>query len=199
MINSENFIELNLLPAEYSRKKGIKIVRGEQLLIGVLLSLVLFIFLMKFQNGIIQEIESLNYDITRVQSQIDANKNVKSQIDQLQKKRTKVIKKITALKNIKVKRDKWVRIMEELEFVLPVETWYEMVQQEKSSTNSLKIVGKTYDFDYIGDLIKNLQNSKLFTKIDLRNVQQATFNKEKIYSFNIFLTLKQENSKKGAK
>ncbi len=195
MSNTANFIELNLLPAEYSRKRGFRVIRGEQLLIGLLLGLVLFVVLMKFQNDVQANIERLDYDIKRVQSQIDENKSVKTQIDALQKKRDKIIKKITSLKNIKIKRDKWVRIMEEIEMVLPPETWIELIQQEKSSPNSLKITGKTYDFDYIGSMIKSLQSSQQFTSVDLRNVEQATFNKEKIYGFNIFVDIKSSKPK----
>lgn len=197
MMNSVNFIELNLLPAEYSRKRGLRVVRGEQLVIGILLGLVLFVVLMKFQNDIKANIERLDYDIKRVQSQIDANKDVEKQINTLEKKRAKIIKKITSLKNIKIKRDKWVRIMEEIEYVLPPETWIELMQQDKSSLNTIKLVGKTYDFDYIGALIKSLQSGDKFSSVDLRNVEQATFNKEKIYSFNIFVTIKVAKSKKG--
>jgi len=199
MINSQNYIELNLLPAEFSRKRRLKVVRGEQLLIGVLAILLLSVFLIKFQKDKEQENTKLDLEIKIIQSQIEAKSYVQVQIDDLKKKEAKIMKKISSLNNIKDENDKWVRIMEELEQVLPVETWYELVQQEKSSQNSIKIVGKTYDFDYIGTFIKNLEGKETFSKVELRNVQQATFNKEKIYSFNVFLTLKKEKPKQGVK
>lgn len=191
-MDSKVFIELNLLPAQFSRNKKKRLIKGEQILIGLLVFVLATTVVVLLQTDKQQEIERIDAQIRSVQVQIDANIGVKQTIDQLQQKKNSIQQRIDALRNISIQRDKWVLIMELLERALPSETWFDKIIQDRADLHIIRITGKTYDFDSIARYMRNLEQDPKVGSVNLTNIQQAAFGEENVYSFDFFLELKRQ-------
>ncbi len=192
MAKSNLYFELNLLPSEYGGGKRYRWIRGEQVLIGALsLLLLFFIFYLSYED-MNNRIEELEYNISIINAQIEANKDINIKIKKLKEKKAKIMKKINALKQIDIDRAKWVKLLELFEKYLPDNTWLTLLKQEKTDLKKIRVEGFTYSFDAIAQYITELNSDTLVSDVKLNTVLQTKYRKEDVYKFVLYVILKQK-------
>ncbi|MBN1758431.1 MAG: PilN domain-containing protein [Chitinispirillaceae bacterium] len=176
-------IEINLLPAEYRvhhKKFQIKREVAYPILVACAIAGVLSFLTFNIQNTnriSRNEIQSLRQNI-------EQNRPIQNEINQLRNDKQTILQKIHALELINVNREKWVRLMEEFSNRLPDYTWLVTLKEEASTPPVIHIEGRTYSFPEVANYMSNLKECDYIQSVDLSEIEQ-TSPKERIFKFSI--------------
>lgn len=182
-----DFIEVNLLPAEYRVHK--RNVRLEGWYVWPsLIVLVVLSGLGLFHTFKTAEIEQLRNRTKLLESQIQANASVEKEINKLEQEKKTIVGKIMALERISVNRAKWVRLMEIFCQYLPRYSWLVSMTESDGAPPKLTLQGKTRSFPEVATYMADLRKSMYVTDVELTRIEQMS-DIEKVFGFEIVCTI----------
>jgi len=182
-----DFIEVNLLPAEYRVHR--RAIRLEPIIVipmvvvgAVSLGLVLY------QGVLGTEAMRLRNEIMGLDAQIRINAPIEQEIQALSEEKKVIVGKIMALERISVNRAKWVRLLETLCRYLPPYSWLVGVKESSAAPPTLVLQGQTRSFPEVATYMTDLRKSEFITAIELTKIEQ-TGDADKSYGFEIVCTI----------
>jgi Tfp pilus assembly protein PilN len=182
-----DFIQVNLLPAEYRvHKRAIRL--QPEVVVPALLVGVAALGLAFFQGVRSTHAMTLQNEVRMLDNQIQANKPIEAEITRLSEEKKVIVGKIMALERISVNRAKWVRLMEVFSKYLPPYSWLLQVKENSSTPPTLAVQGKTRSFPEVATYMADLRQSIYVTNVELTKIEQVD-EKEKIFGFEIVCTI----------
>ncbi|MBD3239809.1 MAG: hypothetical protein GF331_04435 [Chitinivibrionales bacterium] len=182
-----DFIEVNLLPAEYRVRK--RNVRLEPWIVWPALGVVAVLGgLGLFHTVQTAEIEQLQNRSRQLDVQIRANAKVEQEINKLEQEKKTIVGKIMALERISVNRAKWVRLLEIFCRHLPQYSWLVSMTESDGTPPKLTLQGKTRSFPEVATYMADLRKSIYVTNVELTRIEQMS-DAEKVFGFEIVCTI----------
>lgn len=182
-----DFVQVNLLPAEYRvHKRGLKI-EPEVVIPLVVVGAIAF-GLVLLQSVLNARVLALQNEIRALDAQIRLNAPIEDEIRRLTEEKKVIVSKIMALERISVNRAKWVRLMEVICRYLPQYSWLVSMKETGGAPPTLAIEGRTRSFPEVATYMADLRQSVFMTKIELTKIEQVD-EAEKIYGFQIVCTI----------
>lgn len=182
-----DFIQVNLLPAEYRVHRRALKVQAEVILPALLVVLV-GMGLMSYQGYKTAEAASLENEIRSLDSQIQINAPIEQEIQRLSDEKKIIVGKIMALERITVNRAKWVRLMEVLCRYMPPYMWLSSIRENNASAPTLVVQGKTKSFPEVAAYMADLRQSTYVTAVELTKIEQVD-DKDNTYGFEVVCTI----------
>ena len=179
-------IKINLLPFELTQKEEKTRRQVFAFFLMILLMSVLMILGTHFLNKRILFVQGQNKKISQqiktYKEKADRITKIKADIDLLDNK----LSLISSLKSHK--KDIFILFNSMSELIVPERMWLESFHTEE---NKLTIKGVAFDNPTIAEFMENLEQSMLFTKIDLKSAKMKTFQGDiKLRSFELQCGLK---------
>jgi Tfp pilus assembly protein PilN len=166
-------IEVNLLPAEF------QVARNEYAWVGdrrvIYSTLLLIVVLGVGWMGWLTlqaTLSSTQSSIESLQKEIRSYDTVKTQIKALEDLKAKQDAKNQSLRSISVSKKRWVRILEDLNASVPPHTWIISIKEE--GDDKIAIVGRTYVFQEVAQLMMQLERRPFFDVPALDNIEQVS-------------------------
>lgn len=176
-------IAINLLPAEYRvHRKSFKIKR--EVAYPILVAAIFWGCIAFWSIGLQNSIRQYKNELRVLQQQIDQNRPIQNEINQLRKNKGIIQEKIHALELINVNREKWVRLMEEFSNRLPAYTWVVSLKEENSTPPVIYVEGRTYSFPEVANYMSNLKACSYMKAVDLSQIEQIN-SKERLFRFSL--------------
>lgn len=176
-------IEINLLPAEYRvHRKSFKIQRV--VAYPILVAAIIWGCIAFLSIGLQNSIRQYHNEMRVLQQQIDQNRPIQNEINQLRKNKGTIQEKIHALELINVNREKWVRLMEEFSNRLPAYTWVVSLKEENSTPPVVYVDGRTYSFPEVANYMSNLNACSYIKSVDLSQIEQIS-SKDRLFRFSL--------------
>ncbi|MCL2219830.1 MAG: PilN domain-containing protein [Chitinispirillia bacterium] len=177
-------IEINLLPAEYRmRKRTINIPRSivypAVALVALLICAALYTLYMKDKES------RLNEEIAAINKEIEANKGLQKELNELRENKRITESKIAALKQISVDREKWVRLLEMISGGLPSYSWLISVREEAGPPQWLALEARTYSFPEVAHYMSRLESHELVESVTLTGIEQIDGPDRKVYRYTL--------------
>ncbi len=179
-------IRINLLPFRVARKK--ENIR-RQVSIFFLSIVMISLLLVWYTLGIDKEIIETRVLTKQVKTQIALYKEKADRVTQI-KKNLKILEdKLRIVSSLEGKRMEQLVLLEELaEKVVPERMWLESM---KSDSAHVTLKGVAFDNPTIADFMRNLENSSLFSNIDLKRSKVQKFKEGiSLKSFELLCTKK---------
>ena len=180
-------IEINLLPREYrDNKRPVKIPRTlvypiVLLIVGAVIAAWYTMYLRDEEARIIDE-------SAKIAKEIEDNRHVSAEINQMREVNAVTDQKIKALERISVDREKWVRLLEVLSRNLPAYTWLVSVREEAGPAR-LNIEARTFSFPDVAHYMTKLEDSEYVKSVELRGIERVAGAGRETYRFNIVAML----------
>jgi type IV pilus assembly protein PilN len=176
-------IRINLLPFRVQRKK--EIVRRQisiYILSVVALCMVLFLYSRKLDS----EIKDLKAKIEYTQKEIDKFNEILKEIEEIKKNLAILNQKITVIKNLSANRKRAVTLLETLsDLVVQKRMWYTSLME---SGENISLKGIALDDKTVADFMQRLEESPLFTNVNLGPLTLVKINDLKLKSFSFIFT-----------
>jgi Tfp pilus assembly protein PilN len=207
-------IEINLLPKELRRKRGLFALRKNTAYLfgagGILIILLIFITILQ---GI--KAQSLNRRLAEAQRRKEELKESIKLVDALGELKNKILQRLSAIETLDRDRSTWIDIMEDLSSRVPDYLWLTgfkenppvtpkasnvQTSQAGEETDTLKttqaqamptlhktvtIDGYAFSLNSLATFMINLMRSKYFNNIELGYIKLAELEKQKAYSFQL--------------
>lgn len=173
-------IEVNLLPAEY-RVHAPQLRLKREIVYPLLGIIVVSVFMLLWFIKITNDIREYSVKIDNIQSEIQNNKHIKDEIDNLEEEKKVIEGKIEALERINVNRGKWVRLQEIFCQCLPDQTWLNSIAEVE---DRLQIQGVTYSFPEVASFMSGLSESEFISGVDLEKIEQFE-SKAQMFNFTL--------------
>jgi Tfp pilus assembly protein PilN len=171
-------IEVNLLPAEF------RVSRNEYAWVGdrrVVYSTLAFIILIAvgWMGWLTLEasLASTRSHIDALHKEIQSYDTVKTQIKKLEDLKAKQDAKNQSLRSISVSKKRWIRLLEDLNASVPPHTWIISIKEE--GDDKIAIVGRTYVFQEVAQLMMQLERRPFFDVPALDNIEQVSVTADK--------------------
>ncbi len=194
-------IKINLLPFRVARKK--ENIR-KQISIFLLFVLLTVVALFWYTQSINKQIVSIKEKTKQINSQIVKYKEKADRVTQIKKDLKILEEKLRIVSSLEKQRKKQLILFDNMtDLVIPTRMWLESFKTDK---NSVTIKGIAFDNPTIADFMEKLEQSSLFSTVDLKTAKIKKFkNKVRLKSFE--LLCKKEipknkqtiNSKQGKK
>ncbi len=177
-------IKVNLLPseaAEKEAKKRIVILAG---FVGagiVVVALVIFFLRLTYERGLAAKLSSLRQEEKRYREVLDEVNKLKATTSELQAKKD-IIDGLMKYRLI------YPQFMEALLKLLPSSVWLTNLTTSSDESGFIVTISCiAFDNFAIADFISNLEISKKFTNIELKDIVTTTLGKYESFSFQINL------------
>jgi type IV pilus assembly protein PilN len=173
-------IDINLLPVREARRKADLRQQGMQFVLAMLLAAAGIGFAHSHVVSRIsdsqQRIRQMEADIKQFQPQLD-------QVAAFRKKKAALEKKIEVIDELDRQRNGPVRVMDELATHMPEKVW---LTEVKTDGSSIKLKGESMDNELVAVLLRALNESPYFEKVDLQSTELGD-GKEglKLVKFNV--------------
>ena len=191
-------IRINLLPYRESRKKA-TILR--QINIFLVVFFVVFVALFYYSIWLGNKINDLNTKIKTTKTILAQAEMQAKKVDQIQKELDKLGHKTDVIKNIEMNRrapvillENMTKMVNEKAFISSPDTstsndnrpvkrlWFNSFE---SSGEKINIKGIALDNKTIADFMSRLEDSKLYTNVNLKTITQQKVNKLNLKKFQI--------------
>ncbi|MEN8211113.1 MAG: PilN domain-containing protein [Thermodesulfobacteriota bacterium] len=194
-------IKINLLPFRVARQKENIRKQISIFLLFVLLTVVgLFWYTQSMNNQIVsikEKTKQVNYQIAKYKEKADRVAQIKKDLKILEEK-------LRIVSSLKKQREKQLILFDSMTgLVIPTRMWLESF---KTNQNSVTIKGIAFDNPTIADFMEKLEQSPLFSKVDLKTAQMKKFkNNVMLKSFELLCrketpkNKQAKNSKQGKK
>ena len=194
-------IKINLLPFRVARQK--ENIR-KQISIFLLFVLLTVVALFWYTQSINKQIVSIKEKTEQINSQIVKYKEKADRVAQIKKDLKILEEKLRIVSSLEKQRKKQLILFDNMtDLVIPTRMWLESFKTDK---NSVTIKGIAFDNPTIADFMENLEQSSLFSTVDLKTAQIKKF-KNNVMLKSFELLCKKEipknkqtiNSKQGKK
>ena len=181
-------IRINLLPYRESRKKE-SILR--QINIFLVVFFIVFVILLYLSIWLGNKIEDLNTKIQNTKRLLTQAETQAKKVDQIKNELEKLGHKIDVIKNIEMNRRAPVLLLENMTKMVaeadsdnkPVKRlWFTDFEESGGKVN---IKGIALDNKTIADFMSRLEDSKLYTNVNLKTITQQKVNKLNLKRFQI--------------
>jgi type IV pilus assembly protein PilN len=181
-------IRINLLPYRESRKKE-TILRQINIFLGVFF--IVFVILVFYSIWLGNKIEDLNTKIKNTKRLLTQAETQAKKVDQIKNELEKLGHKIDVIKNIEMNRRAPVLLLENMTKMVaeadsdnkPVKRlWFTDFEESGGKVN---IKGIALDNKTIADFMSRLEDSKLYTNVNLKTITQQKVNKLNLKRFQI--------------
>ena len=181
-------IRINLLPYRESRKKE-SILR--QINIFLVVFFIVFVILVFYSIWLGNKIEDLNTKIKNTKRLLTQAETQAKKVDQIKNELEKLGHKIDVIKNIEMNRRAPVLLLENMTKMVaeadsdnkPVKRlWFTDFEESGGKVN---IKGIALDNKTIADFMSRLEDSKLYTNVNLKTITQQKVNKLNLKRFQI--------------
>ena len=194
-------IKINLLPFRVARKK--ENIR-KQISIFLLFVLLTVVALFWYTQSINKQIVSIKEKTEQINSQIVKYKEKADRVAQIKKDLKILEEKLRIVSSLEKQRKKQLILFDNMtDLVIPTRMWLESFKTDK---NSVTIKGIAFDNPTIADFMEKLEQSSLFSTVDLKTAKIKKF-KNNVMLKSFELLCKKEipknkqikNSKQGKK
>ena len=194
-------IKINLLPFRVARKK--ENIR-KQISIFLLFLLLTGVALFWYTQSINKQIVSIKEKTKQINSQIVKYKEKADRVTQIKKDLKILEEKLRIVSSLEKQRKKQLILFDNMtDLVIPTRMWLESFKTDK---NSVTIKGIAFDNPTIADFMEKLEQSSLFSTVDLKTAKIKKF-KNNVMLKSFELLCKKEipknkqtiNSKQGKK
>jgi Tfp pilus assembly protein PilN len=185
-------IEINLLPVEYRvRKRNFNLPRS---IVYPVVAMVVLGAVGAFYTIYLNEREGrLTEEVASVEKEIEANKHVQAEINDLRQKKQVTDQKIRALERISVDREKWVRLLEVFSGSLPTYAWLVSVKEGgEQAVNKIAVEARTYSFPEVAHYMSKLEEAEYIKSVNLTSIDQIQGQDRKVYKFNLICDINTE-------
>ena len=181
-------IRINLLPYRESRKKE-SILRQINIFLAVFF--IVFVILVFYSIWLGNKIEDLNTKIQNTKRLLAQAETQAKKVDQIKNELEKLGHKIDVIKNIEMNRRAPVLLLENMTKMVaeadsdnkPVKRlWFTDFEESGGKVN---IKGIALDNKTIADFMSRLEDSKLYTNVNLKTITQQKVNKLNLKRFQI--------------
>ena len=162
-------IRINLLPFRAARKKE----NIRQQISGFVLFLFLLTGLLYWVGGFwSNKIDDLNMDIQGIQRELTATQTAAKEVDKIKKELDELQKKTEVIGSLKKSRREPVQMLEAMtRLVVEKRMWF---TDFSDSDQTVKIKGIALDNKTVADFMTLLEESALFSNVNLDNLKQQT-------------------------
>ncbi|RLB05876.1 MAG: fimbrial protein [Deltaproteobacteria bacterium] len=172
-------IEINLLPVRAARRKE---TLRFQISIFILTLLLIFVVIVYLKWNINQREQYLDTQLRLVKEEIIKLNKVVGEIDRLKKRKAKLQKKLSVIKDLEKGRLSAVYILDELSQKIPEKVWIETLDKKGKS---VKIVGVALDNETIANFMTMLERSRYFGRVELEVTEQFKRGGLKLKKFSL--------------
>ncbi len=166
-------IKINLLPFRIARKKENIRKQISIFLLFILLTMVALFWYTQFIN---KKITSIKDKTIQVNHQITKYKEKADRVAQIKKDLKILEEKLEIVSLLKKQRKKQLILFDDMtQLIVPTRMWLESF---KTDHNSVTIKGVAFDNPTIADFMEKLENSSLFSTIDLKTAKMKKFNND---------------------
>ncbi len=189
-------IRINLLPFRAARKK--ENIR-RQLSYFTLTMILTLLMLFLYDRSLSAKINALDGKIVETKKLVTAFEKDAKKVDEIKKKLTNLKNKTNVINDLEINRGWPVQLLDAMTgVVVPKRMWFSsFAAKEKKIT----ISGVAMDNKTVADFMTRLENSSLFSSVNLKNLQQKKIGARLLKSFNISCKKKERekvpNNKKG--
>ena len=173
-------IRINLLPFRAARKKE-NIRRQVSIFLLSLAFLLIVLFYYNWNLG--NQVERLNTRIKQTKAELDKYDKINKEIAEIKKKLSNLKKKMAVMETLEANRFEPTRLLDVMtQVVVPKRMWFTHME---SKGTSVKISGIALDNKTVADFMVRLENSELFSEVDLHTLKRHKVNKSNLKSFQI--------------
>jgi len=147
----------------------------------IIVSVVISISISRKISRLNKEIISLKKEKVELQKKADEIKGFKKQIDETQKK-------IDVIKELSNGRDDYVRLLDEINRIVPSNVWLKSVTR---NGKYLKITGTGASNLKVAEFMRNLRNSSMVDSLQLIGINVNIFDERKVADFEIQVKIKE--------
>lgn len=176
-------IRINLLPFRAARKS--ENVRRQVSLF--FLSLVLVVIIVGyFQIRLSSKISSLTEKVGATETELAKFKKIAKNVDTIKRKLANLHKRTHVMIQLDKNRKQPIQLLEAMtELMVPERMW---LTKLTSSGKTVKLSGVALDNKTTADFMTRLEQSELFSNVNLHTLKAKTQKKQKLKSFNITCT-----------
>ena len=176
-------IRINLLPFRIERKK--ENVRRQVSLF--LLSLILVLVVLVYYNFVLSSrVNNLKDSISDTKSELQRYNEINQEIARIKQNLETLRKKLAVIEKLESDRHAPVRLMDTLTQVLVAKRmWFTKLEVKETTVN---IKGIALDNKTVADFMVRLQNSGLFSNVNLNTLKREAVQKTNLKSFEITCT-----------
>jgi type IV pilus assembly protein PilN len=173
-------IRINLLPFRAARKK--ENIRRQVSIF--LLSLVFLLILLFYHNwNLGHKIDGLNAKIAQTNSELKKYEAINKEIEEIKKKLSNLKQKMTVMDTLEANRFEPTRLMEAMtQVIVPQRMWFTRLD---SKDKTVDIKGIALDNKTVADFMIRLEQSGLFSDVNLDTLKAQTVQKSNLKSFQI--------------
>ena len=176
-------IRINLLPFRADRKK--ENVRRQVSLF--LLSMALLLIIAFYYNWVLSsKISKFNEKIKTTNAELAKYNAINKEIARIKQNLENLRKKMAVIEQLELNRHAPVVLMDTMTQVLVAKRMWLNELEVKDKT--VKIVGIALDEKTVADFMVRLQNSGLFSHVELKSVKRQTVQKTNLKGFHIMCT-----------
>ena len=176
-------IRINLLPFRTERKK--ENVRRQVSLF--LLSLILVLVVLVYYNfSLSSKVGKLNKKISATKSELKRYEEINKEIARIKQNLETLRKKMAVIERLESDRHAPVRLMDTMtQALIAKRMWFTKLDVKETTVN---IQGIALDNKTVADFMVRLQNSGLFSSVNLKNLKRQEVQKTNLKSFAITCT-----------
>jgi type IV pilus assembly protein PilN len=176
-------IRINLLPFRTERKK--ENVRRQVSLF--LLSLILVLVVLVYYNfSLSSKVGKLNKKISATKTELERYNEINKEIAKIKQNLETLRKKMAVIERLESDRHAPVRLMDTMtQALIAKRMWFTKLEVKETTVN---IQGIALDNKTVADFMVRLQNSGLFSSVNLKNLKRQEVQKTNLKSFAITCT-----------
>ena len=188
-------IRINLLPFRAARKKE-NIRRQVSIFMLSLAFMLIVLFYYNWSLG--SKISGLNAKINQTQTELKKYNKINKEIASIKKKLSNLKKKMAVMDTLEANRFEPTRLLDVMtQVIVPKRMWFTSLE---SKNKTVKINGIALDNKTVADFMVRLEESGLFSEVDLKTLKQRKVRKSNLKSFQINCKKKPKNvAKKKSK
>ena len=173
-------IRINLLPFRAARKKE-NIRRQVSIFFLSLILVFTILFVVNYGLGFV--VSNLKSDIEKANAELEKYNEINKEIARIKKTLENLQKKMDVINRLELNRHAPVRLLDTLtQMLVPKRMWFTGLE-EKDAT--IKIDGIALDNKTVADFMVRLQNSGLFSSVNLKTLKQKEFEGNNLKSFQV--------------
>lgn len=173
-------IRINLLPFRAARKKE-NIRRQVSIFLLSLVFLLIILFYWNWHLG--SEIAGLNTKITLTKAELDKYDKINKEIAEIKKKLSNLKKKMAVMETLEANRFEPTQLLDMMtQVIVPKRMWFTRMD---SKDRQVKIAGIALDNKTVADFMVRLEQSGLFSDVNLNTLKQRKVDKSNLKSFQI--------------
>jgi type IV pilus assembly protein PilN len=173
-------IRINLLPFRAARKKE-NIRRQVSIFVLSLAFLLILLFYYNWSLG--NKIDDLNASIEHTNSELKKFEEINREIQEIKKKLSNLRQKMEVMETLEANRFESTRLMDAMtQVIVPKRMWFTRMESKDQSVN---IRGIALDNKTVADFMVRLEQSGLFSDVNLNTLKAQTVQKSNLKSFQI--------------